>query len=178
VALFGHVTQGALQSSAVAGDTKIALKTVAPENGTVTEIYADLQNNGSEIQAFRMGIYNDAPSVSGATLVDQTDITLLSPGATRTWVRFSGISASILFANVYWITLQAGPTGGNATYWYDSGVGNSLIAGDTFADGLATTFGTPTSQPTNSIALYASYVSAYGAVVGIKAVARGSVGWK
>jgi hypothetical protein len=181
MALFGHVTQGAVKATPMSADRKFSLRTQAPEDGVVTALFADLQNDGTEIQAFRMGIYNDAPTMSGASLVDASDVVLLSPTMARTWVAFnSGINANVVGGNIYWLTLQAGTTGGNASFWYDSGVGSELLADDIFSDGLSSTFGVSTSA-VNSIALYAGYTpvgGSGGASSGIGRVARGSVGWK
>jgi hypothetical protein len=161
MALLGHATTGSTHGSTLPGDRKWALKVQAPEDGTITALYVDMQNDGIDIQAFRAGVYNDASIIANATLISAGDIKLLAPGALRAWVGFdSGIAAPIAAGSFYWLVLQAGSAGGNGSFWYDPGVGNQLIADDIFADGMAATFGTPISQVANSVAIYASYVPA------------------
>lgn len=170
---FGHLAQGQTHATPLAADTKFSLRTIAPEDGTVTRLYADLQNDGSDIQAFRMGIYNDAQTMSGATLVDSSDTILLAPGATRAFLAFTGISATITAGAVYWLTLQVGPTGGNASFWYDDGVGTQLIASDPFADGMSPSYGSVTSSSARSVALYADYNPTSTQTVGLTRIVLG-----
>jgi hypothetical protein len=175
MATFGHLGQGTTLATSMNGDRKFALRVVAPEDGVVTAVSVDMQNLGSEIQAFRAGVYNDAPTISGATLVDDSDSLLLSPGATRQWVNFnSGLNASVSAGNIYWLTLHAGATGGNAAFYYDSGVGSELLADDSWGDGLSATFGTATTAA-NSIAIYAQYTAVSSQVPGLKRIVLGRV---
>jgi hypothetical protein len=179
MALLGHIAQGTAHATPMSGDRKFALKVQAPEDGTITALYADIQNDGIDIQALRAGVYNDATVIANATLVDQGNTVLVSPGTPRTWVALdSGLACPIVAGNFYWLTLHAGLAGGNASFWYDAGVGNELVADDTFADGLAATFGTPT-QLANAIAMYVSYTptSGTGAVRGLSLVPT-YAGWK
>lgn len=181
MATFGHVTTGITQTGGLTADKKHALRVIAPESGTVTSLFADMQNSGTEIQSFRAGVYNDNPTISAATLISQSDVVLLAPGATRNWVGFSsGLNAAIVGGNVYWLVLHVGGTGGNASFWYDAGVGSKLFADDAFTDGLSATFGTTTSS-SDSVAMYASYIPAAGTGSirrGLRQVAVGSTGWK
>ena len=173
MASFGHIGQGATHATPMAADVKFSLRTIAPEDGVVTALYADLQNDGSEVQALRMGIYNDAISMPGATLVDDSDVVLIAPGATRAFVRFTGINASIISGAVYWLTLQAGATGGSASFWYDDLVGSELIANDTFSDNMAPSYGPITTSASRSVALYGDYTPVSSQVPGLKQVVLG-----
>jgi hypothetical protein len=170
MATLGHSAQGATKGTAVNADVKFALKVTASESGTITLMSCDLQNDGVDIVAFRVGVYNDAVTIANAILVDSSDVVLVAPGMVRQWVDFSGVNAPIIAGNSYWLTLQAGPTGGNASFWYDGGSGNELIANDVFSDGLSSSFGTPTSQPSNSIAIYATYTPSTVQVAGLHRV--------
>lgn len=172
MATFGHTTTGATQTVGITGDSKFSLKTVAPEDGVVLTIYVDMVNNGSEIQAFRAGVYNDAPTISGATLVGQSNTVLLAPGMTRAFVAFTGLTASIAGGSAYWLTLHSGLTGGNASFYYDAGVGSELLGSDSFADGLSSTYGSAT-QLNNSIAIYGEYIPVSSQTIGLKRVSLG-----
>lgn len=173
MASFGHTGQGTTLGSPLAADQKVSLRVIAPEDGVVTALFVEMVNSGSDIQVFRVGIYNDAPTISGATLVDQSDIVALAPGMTRQWVEFrSGINAAIVSASAYWLTLHSGTTGGNASYYFDSGVGSQISASDVFSDGLASTYGTATSS-SNSLAIYAEYTSSSARPQGLKHVTLG-----
>jgi hypothetical protein len=176
MATFGHVAQGATQSSPLAADSKTALRVIAPEDGVVTALFADLQNNGSEIQGFRTGIYADTGSTLAAgTLLDSSDTRLLSSGAGRAFYQFPGINVSVSAGNFYWLTLHFGSTGGNASYWYDSGVGNRLSGTDSFDDGLSNPFGTVSASGANSLAIYAEYTPTANTVPGLKRITLGRV---
>lgn len=173
MATFGHTTTGATQTVGLTGDSKFSLRTVAPEDGVVNAIYVDMVNNGSEIQAFRAGIYNDAPTISGASLIDQSDVVLLAPGMTRAFVAFnSGLSAPIVGGSAYWLTLHSGLTGGNASFYYDAGVGSELIGTDSFSDGLSSAYGSA-SQFSNSIAIYGDYVPVSSQALGLQRIVLG-----
>src|SRR5215208_5917497 len=163
---FGHLALGTSQTAGSSGDKKFALKTVAPEDGLVTRLFVDLENPGVDIQAFRAAVYNDAPTVSGATLVDVSDAILISPGMLRQFVPFTGIAAPVIGGFVYWLTLHTGPIGGNAKFGYDAGVGNELLGTDAFSDGTSATFGTATTA-VNSVAIYAEYVPTTQEVPGV-----------
>lgn len=164
---FGHTTQGTSQTAGLSGDKKFALKSIAPSDGVVNAISVDMQNSGTEIQAFRAAVYNDAPTVSGATLVDVSDTVLIAPGTTRQWITFnSNLSASIIGGFAYWLTLHTGSTGGNASFWYDAGVGSELLGDDAFSDGTSSSFGTATTAA-NSVAIYADYVPSVNASSGV-----------
>ncbi len=175
---FGHTAQGLVKAGVMAGDTKFALRTSAQETGTVTEVAVDMQNDGAEIQAFRAGIYADAATVSNSALIDQSDTVLLSPGTPRSWVRFSsGINASVTAGQILWLVLHAGLAGGNASFWYDSGVGREQIAADTYSDGLSAAFGTVSVDQANTIAIYATYTTVPQSRKGLSRVPA-LAGWK
>jgi hypothetical protein len=157
VATFGHVGLGVAQSPALVADQKRALLSTAPEDGTVTEIVADMQNSGTEIQAVRAFIYNGTPSTP-TTLLGSSGVILLAPGMVRTWVSFTGFNASIVAGSSYWIGTHTGAVGGNATYWRDDGVGTMALATDVFDTGTSATFGTAAISAT-SPAIYANYTA-------------------
>jgi hypothetical protein len=160
----------------LAADSKLALRAVAPEDGVVTAINVDMENPGSEIQAFRTGIYADVGSlIAAGALLDSSNVVLLAPGMTRQWVQFSGINLSVSAGLVYWLTLHFGPTGGNASYWYDVGVGNRLSGADSFTDDLSNPFGTVSASGSNSLAIYADYTPVANIVPGLKRIALGRV---
>jgi hypothetical protein len=176
VSSFGHLAQGTSKSSALAGDNKIALRTVAPEDGVVTAVNVDMENPGSEIQAFRTGVYADTGSlIAAGALLDSSDTVLLSPGTTRRWVQFSGINLPVSGGVLYWLTLQFGTAGGNASYWYDVGVGSRLSGVDSFADGLSNPFGAVSASGSNSLAIYADYTPVANTVPGLKRIVLGRV---
>jgi hypothetical protein len=165
----------------LSADEKRALLTIAPEAGTAVALYADLQNSGTEIQVMRAGIYTGTASTPTTLLSPYSDPVLLAPGMVRAWVPFTGLSASFTAGQFLWLTVQSGTTGGNASYWRDTGVGTMAIAADVFTSGLAFNWGVSTSVTSNSPAFYADYIAAGGATgqsPGVRHVARGSVGWK
>src|SRR6266496_758400 len=113
MALIGHVSQGTTNSGPLTGDRKLALKVTAPETGTITAMFCDMQNDSLDsIQAFRAGVYNDAVNVTAATLVGSSDDVLLSPGMTRQWVTFPNMNAGQVAGSSYWLTLHVGLIGG------------------------------------------------------------------
>lgn len=181
MSLLGHITQGDTAYPALSADQKWALKVTATEAGTISTLFADMQNLGSEIQVFRAGVYADAVSFANSALLDSSDQVWLSPGMTRQWVTFPNLAATLISGNSYWLTLQAGPTGGNAVLWYEAGVGSEVNASDSYANGLEDPFGPLDVARTRSPAIYASYVPTSGVgslSTGISRILTGSAGWK
>jgi hypothetical protein len=173
VATFGHVTQGALESIPLLGDKKYSLFAVAPESGQLNSLAVDMQNDGSAIQAFRAGVYTLA-----GTLTHVSGDVLIAPGMTRQWVTFAlGAGPDIVAGSTYLLTLHAGLTGGQASFWYDNSLGHEYVAADIFADGLESTYGAIESDLVQSPAIYAGYTPSSLSPRGLSAV-RSYAGWK
>jgi hypothetical protein len=181
MAIFGHLAQGSSRSAALAADYKLALLAVAPESGTITSLVVDMENSSVDIQAMRAGVYAKDPAGAPTSLLGQSEVVLLAPGMSRSWVFFNqGLSVAIASGNSYWLTLQAGPTGGRAQVWRDTGAGTQAEATDIFSDGLSGSFGAAIGS-SNSIAIYADYVPSTGTgslSSGISRIVTGSAGWK
>ncbi len=175
MASFGHLAPGATGPLTVNADVKLALRVVAPEDGVTSAIWADLVNNSTEIQAWRAGIYSDAVSPANSTLLDSSNEVVISPGATRRFFQFSGLNAQVFAGNVYWLALQAGAAGGSVGYYYDAGAGRRIISNDGYADGMSSSFGTITSDTSNSPAFYADYTATANIVPGLKRIVLGRI---
>ncbi len=123
---FGYNTVGTHAQMAV---DKYGTYAVAPSSGTVTDIYAYLNNTGTS-GTVDVGIYSGTLTTFTAAVAHSSTQTVSS--VTAAWYDFP-VSASITSGQGYWIMLEA-QSGSGVRYYYDTsptGAGYTMAYGCT-----------------------------------------------
>jgi RHS repeat-associated protein len=141
----GKITTGA-SNNKLAANFKSGNKVTLTTQGRFTKISADLDGNGtgSGSQNVRALIYADSSGSPGALKATSVQVTIVK-GRARGWVDFTISPAVTLPAGDYWLVLHSGTNANITRRFGDTVTGAERNNADTYSDGAADPFGTPTS---------------------------------
>lgn len=157
---FGKITIGATSLALSANNKRFCKFTAPADLASVLSISAYLNRTGTGSgYGATAGIYTDS-SGSPNSLVSNSEI-LVNSNLTRNspqWYTVNYVTAPVLTPGaVYWLGVM---TNNAILTYHDSGTTNQQAsAADTYADGLAASFGTPTFAA-NEVSFYVTYQAA------------------
>jgi RHS repeat-associated protein len=141
----GKTTIGS-SNNKLAANFKSGNKVTLTQQARVTKISAYLDGNGtgSGSQLVRALIYADSSGAPGARKATSVEVSI-AKGRAAGWVDFTISPAVVLPPGDYWLVLHSGGTANITRRFGDTVTGAERNNTDTYTDGAADPFGTPTT---------------------------------
>ena len=172
MATFGKTAIGG--TTAVIGlDAKRVAKFTLAEACSVSKLSVYVSGDGSGVgDQVMKGIIYDDDGAAGApgTLLGTSNEVTVTDGQAAGWVDLTFASPIALTAGDYHLGLITGANTNTIKYRYDTVVGIGSNNADTYSDGPANPFGTPTSGD-REMSIYATYTAPQAVTPGVASLA-------
>ena len=152
---FGKWAVGGTKGTLTA-DFKRVCKYAADASRDVAEVWAWLRRTDLNLsQTIKAVIYADSAGQPGALLGTSAEVLFSAPKTDGAFTRFTfPTTVAVTSGTSYWIGLISGQTGAATEVAYDVAASFRSLA-DTYADGAANPFGTPTDSGAREYSFYA-----------------------